>query len=251
LSKISTLAADRYETAAFAKISHAASIRVMCAIAGMDAIILDTEHGAFTEAELEAHCALISALGVMPVIRVARPEANLIARAIDRGARGVMVPQAESVDQVESALRGMELAPVGARGWDPTVSANQYGAYSGAAAQVRCFIQIETAAALAHAGAIASIPTVTDIFVGPADLSRALGSTGEIFSRAVVDACESLAPLASTIGLGLFVDTRARADWALALGYAFLAVGSDVGFLREGGLGRVLRPAPEVNATGY
>jgi 2-keto-3-deoxy-L-rhamnonate aldolase RhmA len=152
LSKISTLAADRYETAAFAKISHAASIRVMCAIAGMDAIILDTEHGAFTEAELEAHCALISALGVMPVIRVARPEANLIARAIDRGARGVMVPQAESVDQVESALRGMELAPVGARGWDPTVSANQYGAYSGAAAQVRCFIQIETAAALAHAG---------------------------------------------------------------------------------------------------
>lgn len=236
-----------WESAVFVKISHPAVARTLCSVGTLNALILDTEHGAFTDGELEVLCSLVSSSGHIPVIRVGQPDPYLVARALDRGAGGVMIPQVQTPQEAETAVRGLHLVPGGRRGWDPTVAANDYG--SGAPPrQVRCFVQIETAGAVAAAQELATMPGVTDLFIGPADLSRSLGGDTAIYSSAVIDACTELAQsVSSTARLGLYVDSPQRAEWALSLGFRFLAVGSDVGFLRDGARRSSALPDGEYN----
>jgi 4-hydroxy-2-oxoheptanedioate aldolase len=94
------------------------------------------------------------------------------------------------------------------------------------AAEPRLYVQIETRAALESVITLARINGVTDLFVGPADLSRALGSRDEIWTPRVKKAIEQLpARVRNThVGLGAFVDSTERAAWAFSLGYRLLAV---------------------------
>lgn len=226
------------ELALFVKISHPAVISTLCAASAAFDLILDAEHGAFADADLEVLCELIRLSGRRSVIRVPAPDPLTVARALDRGAHGVMIPRVAGVEDARTALDGLWLAPRGRRGWDPTGASFGYGTRRDDDRQLRprCFVQVETVGALEAADSIAALPGVTDIFVGPADLARALGVTEEIFAPAVVEAIESLARRIppGSVNLGLFVDGPARARWALELGYTYLAVGSDVGLLAQG-----------------
>lgn len=223
---------DPVQVAVFTKIAHPATTRILAALPSVSALILDGEHGAFSDSDLEILCAVVHAFEKQAVVRV--PDANpvTIARALDRGADGVMVPRVETVAEVKRAVAALEIPPRGSRGWDPTVAADNYGASNERwrrAAKPRCFIQIETRGALEKVKKIASVPGVTDLFVGPADLSRALGSQTEIWTNDVKSAVERLPGLVRTtnVGLGAFVDSTERAQWAFSLGYRFFAVVPD------------------------
>lgn len=223
------------QTAAFVKIAHPAVVRILAGEPALNHVILDAEHGAFSDGDLELLCALTLASGKGSIVRIPAPEPLFVARALDRGATGVMIPRAAGRADVEVAVRGMAHAPHGVRGWDPTVAAYGYGR-GGQDLPVRCYVQIEARGALQEAAAIAALPQVTDLFLGPADLSRALGTDGEVFSEETLRAVERLA---SDVGeldvrLGLFVDSVERARWAYGLGYRFFAVTSDVALLRRG-----------------
>jgi 4-hydroxy-2-oxoheptanedioate aldolase len=223
------------QTAAFVKIAHPAVVRILAGEPALHHLILDAEHGAFSDGDLEILCALIALSGKGVIVRVPAPEPLLVARALDRGASGIMIPRAAGRRDVEKAVQGTVLAPQGARGWDPTVAAYDYGRGRPDRA-VRCYVQIETRGALEEAIAIAALPQVTDLFLGPADLSCALGGDGEVFSDETLRAAERLAAdvSGSKVRLGLFVDTAERARWAYGLGYRFFAVTSDVAVLRRG-----------------
>lgn len=226
------------ELALFVKIAHPAVISTLCGTATPLDLILDAEHGAFSDSDLELLCELIRLAGQHAIIRVPGPDPLTVSRALDRGAHGVMIPRVGGVDDARAAIDGLHLAPRGRRGWDPTGASFGYGTrrHDDRHLRPRCFVQIETRGALDAAESIAALLGVTDLFVGPADLARALGVTDDIFGPAVLEAIESLArripPTSAT--LGLFVDGPARARWARDLGYAYLAVGSDVGLLAQG-----------------
>jgi 4-hydroxy-2-oxoheptanedioate aldolase len=95
-------------------------------------------------------------------------------------------------------------------------------------------VQIETRMALSAAAEIAAVPGVTDLFLGPADLARALGEPpGMIFTEAVLDAMSTIAAAIGTspLQLGVFVDSVERARHARSLGYSTFAIGTDALFL--------------------
>jgi 4-hydroxy-2-oxoheptanedioate aldolase len=139
----------------------------------------------------------------------------------------------QSTAEVKRAIAGFQIPPAGSRGWDPTVAADNYGSSNGTWSRSRaprCYIQVETRSALNRAHEIARVPGVTDLFVGPADLSRALGSSGEVYTPQVKAAMEKLPARTRSagVGLGAFVDSPERAAWAYRHGYRFLAVVPDV-----------------------
>jgi 4-hydroxy-2-oxoheptanedioate aldolase len=223
------------ELVAFVKLGHPGVIRVLCSIPELSGVILDAEHGAFSEPDLETLTALVALAGKLSIVRTSSASPELVARALDRGARGVMIPRVRDADEVARALGGARYSPGGVRGYDPNVSAAAYGAGVDGQ-QPRIMVEIETREALENAAEIAAVAGVTDIFLGPADLAREFGEAeGEIFTHAVVDAMRSLPGLVkpTSVRFGLFVDTPERAHQAYEAGYTLLAIGTDALFLRR------------------
>jgi 4-hydroxy-2-oxoheptanedioate aldolase len=218
------------------KIAHPAVIRVLCSIPAVQGLILDAEHGAFSESDLETLCALINLGGKLSIVRSANSDPYMLSRLLDRGARGVMIPRVRTAEEVAEAVRGARYSPAGVRGFDPNVSGSSYGA-SDETHSPRIMVEIETREALANVNAIASVELVTDLFVGPADLGRGLGSGNDaIFSPVVLQAMETVAKSVTTssVRFGAYVDSVERAHWAASLGYSLLAIGTDTSFLRQG-----------------
>lgn len=216
------------------KLGHPGVVRVLCSVPEFAGVILDAEHGGFTEPELETLTALASLAGKIAVIRTRNASPEAVARALDRGASGVMIPRVRTHREVVEAISGARYSPLGTRGFDPNVSASTYGTAAGGSG-ARIFVEIETQEALEGAREIAAVEGVTDIFLGPADLARELGEPpGEIFTPAVLDAMATLPQCGDgSVRFGLFVDTPERAERASQLGYTFLAIGTDSVFLRR------------------
>lgn len=223
----------RADVAVFVKIAHPAVTRILAALASVSTLILDGEHGSFSDSDLETLCALAKAFDKKTIVRVPEADPVTIARALDRGADGIMLPRVRTLAEVKRAVAAFRIPPEGSRGWDPTVAADNYGTPADErwqrASEPRCFVQIETRGALDKAVEIARVKGVTDLFVGPADLSRALGSRAEIWTPQVKKAVEELpARVQNTgVGLGAFVDSPERAAWTFELGYRLLAVVPD------------------------
>src|SRR5437016_715135 len=111
------------EVVVFVKIAHAAVVRILCSVPEVGGVILDAEHGAFSEHDLETLCALVNLAGKLSIVRAPTCESSMVARILDRGANGVMIPRARSPKEVSEAISGVRYAPAGSRGFDPTVSA--------------------------------------------------------------------------------------------------------------------------------
>ena len=147
--------------------------------AGFDWLALDAQHGPVDRAAL---CALGRALGDVQanfVVRVPGVDVGWIGAALDSGASAVIVPSVASMVDAEIAVRAARYPPAGARSWGPfpamwdgTVPdpwrANQ---------SVQCVIMVETVGALAEVHAIATLPGVDALFIGPFDLALGLGRT--------------------------------------------------------------------------
>lgn len=151
---------------------------------GLDYVIIDTEHGCFSE---ETTADLILAAekgGLLPYVRIGDIRRPYVLRMADIGARGLIVPNIRSAEQVRELVSYAKFPPLGSRGYCPNRTSGwgfdpwaQDTAEYMAACNDRCKVipQCETAEALEQIEAIAAIPGVDGIFVGPCDLSIALG----------------------------------------------------------------------------
>ncbi|HEY3164263.1 MAG TPA: aldolase/citrate lyase family protein [Candidatus Limnocylindrales bacterium] len=213
----------------------------LCAAAGYDWVIVDLEHGAGTEADLLALLHAVEAGGSTPLVRPQSGERIRIGRALDMGARGIMVPRLDSAEQAREAVSFLRYPPDGIRG----VATRVRGAGLGAVAhpdvrrlnqRVVGIIQIESVGGLRDADAIAAIDGVDVLFVGPADLSHSLGIPGQFqhteYAAAlgrVVAACRAHGKAA-----GILVYDPALARRHLELGFTFVGIGADGGFVADG-----------------
>ena len=98
-------------------------------LAGCEYVIYDMEHAGFTIEQLKEQCAHCRGLDIAPMVRVPRGEYHFIARALDVGATGIMVPMVESADEAREVVRWSKLHPQGERGFDGGSADNNYGAY--------------------------------------------------------------------------------------------------------------------------
>ena len=151
---------------------------------GFDYVIIDTEHGCLSE-ETTADAILAAERGnLLPYVRIGDIRRPYVLRMLDIGARGLIIPNIRSVEQVKELVSYAKFPPIGNRGYCPTRTtgwgADEWSkdvmAYM-AECNRRCKVipQCETAEALEQIEEIAALPGVDGIFVGPCDLSIALG----------------------------------------------------------------------------
>jgi 4-hydroxy-2-oxoheptanedioate aldolase len=208
----------------------------LMATSGFDWIALDAQHGLFDDA------GVVAALRAMPdgaadvVVRVPANDPVWIGRALDAGADGVIVPLVDTVLDAQQAVAATHYPPVGRRSWGPFPPL--FGRPAATAAQandaVRCAVMIETAAGLEAVADIAGVPGVDMIFVGPFDLSLAIGQeVADTFDQgldgpfgAILRACA-----AAGITAGAFAGAVERAPRLLELGFRVVAVATDAGLL--------------------
>lgn len=188
----------------------------------LDFVILDTEHTATGWEKLSSMCLSALYAGTFPLVRIATTSRDVVTRALDIGARGVMFAQIQDADQALEAARACRYPPLGTRG---AVSGRNvgWGVTMGLADSVEaanrgvvCIVQIETREAVANAEAIAAVPGVDCLFVGLADLSVDLGVPGQVRHADVEAALDRVAAAAAARGLPLGIPL---ADTTLLDGY--------------------------------
>ncbi|QIK63474.1 2,4-dihydroxyhept-2-ene-1,7-dioic acid aldolase [Leucobacter viscericola] len=209
----------------------------VCASAGLDWVLIDLEHGGGDEDQVGAIAAAAGAYGTATLARVEQPERIRIGRVLDAGAAGVMLPRISSATEAEQALRHRLYPPEGDRG---VATYNRAARWGGEVTEMDLaneralgIVQIETVGAMAELDAIAAVPGADVLFVGPQDLSYALGVPRRFddpeFQQAldrVVEACRANGKVA-----GILTNNRAGADAYLERGFGFIAIGSDATLL--------------------
>jgi 2-dehydro-3-deoxyglucarate aldolase/4-hydroxy-2-oxoheptanedioate aldolase len=204
----------------------------VAAAAGVDWVLVDGEHGAASDDVVSATVVATGGYGVPTLVRVESAERIRIGRALDAGAAGVMIPRAESAEDVRLAIRHFDYPPVGDRGVATYNRAARWGMDADALSGERraaAIIQIETAGALGDVEEIAGIPGVDLLFVGPLDLSYSLGIPGQFDHPDFVAALERVvrAGVAAGVPTGILAPTVEAARAHRARGFQFIALSSD------------------------
>lgn len=210
----------------------------VCALAGFDWLLVDLEHGAGGEDGLVAQLLAGAAHGVPVLARVESSERIRVGHVLDLGAGGVMFPRLDTPDQVRDAISHLWYPPQGDRGIAGYNRARQFGGDGKDNESVNesllGIVQIETASALQSVREIASIPGVDVLFVGPSDLSMALGIPGQFDHPIVLDAYDEVIAGARDAGVapGILAVTPERVGPLASRGFTFIGVGSDASLLR-------------------
>ena len=146
---------------------------------GFDWIALDAQHGAIDRSALVGLGRALGDVGTNFVVRVPGVEHSWIGASLDAGAAGVIIPSVASVEDARSGLAATFYPPLGERSWGPFTPMWDAEAPDAqeANALVQCAVMIETAGALEAVEEIAALDGVGLLFLGPVDLSLALGTT--------------------------------------------------------------------------
>lgn len=201
-----------------------------------DWLLLDLEHGCFTESEVLPNLQAMRSSNAAGIVRVPSPEPTLIARMLDRGAHGIMVPHVTSAAAARDIVSATKYAPEGRRGYSRTVRTYDYGLRPPGekAPHQLIMAQIENHAGVEAAEEIASVEGIDVLFVGPADLTHDLTSRGtpDLYQ----DALTRVSAAARKHGkkAGILVRNANDIPGLKAAGYSILAVDSDLGLLRNG-----------------
>jgi 2-keto-3-deoxy-L-rhamnonate aldolase RhmA len=207
-------------------------------IAGFDWVVLDLEHGAGGESEALAQMQALAHTGAAPLVRIGAIEPARILRVLDMGAVGVLVPRLRSADDARRCVEYSRYS--GSRGVARYNRSWHWGAtdreLADADAEVVCAVQIETREAIDAIDEIAAVEGADVLFVGPADLAQALGIRGGPDHPEMLARVQEVAAAAKAHGkaAGMLVRTLEHAELYRDLGFTFLGVGSDGGFVMEG-----------------
>ena len=167
-------------------------------IAGLDYFIVDTEHSPFDLGETLECIRSAEIKNITPFVRIKEVSRSTILKMLDIGAKGIIVPGLKSVKEVKQIIQFGKYGPVGERGFCPTRCCN-YGyaeslskglsAYLEEANEGTMFIpQCETKELLTHIETVVALDGVDGIFIGPFDLSIALGKPGQFDDPELVEA---------------------------------------------------------------
>ena len=144
---------------------------------GFDWLCIDTQHGAIGFSAALPMLQAISNTPTMPFVRVPWNEPSIIMKYLDAGAYGIIVPMIETREDAERAVWAMRYPPMGMRSSGPFRASLYAGSdyLERANEEVLLAVMIETPKALENLEEIASVPGIDVLYIGPSDLSQALG----------------------------------------------------------------------------
>ena len=206
----------------------------ICAGAGFDWLLIDSEHA---PNDVRSMLALLQAVAPYPVHPIVRPvsgDVQLIKQLLDIGAQTLLVPMVESAEQAKLLVAAMRYPPHGIRGVGATLArASQWSRITNylhqANHQMCLLVQVETRLGLENLDAIAQVEGVDGVFIGPSDLSAALGHLGKPGHADVQNAIEDAIRRIRSAGraAGILTTDESLAHHYLSLGCTFVAVGLD------------------------
>ena len=212
----------------------------LAARAGADFVLFDLEHTGYGIERMRETLAAARSVDVVPFLRVPHSAYDLIARGLDLGALGVMVPAVESVEEAKSIVDASRFPPVGKRGFgmlmrDEWHSNGVPATIEHVNREVMTLVQIETALGLEAVDGIAAIDGIDVLWIGHFDLSASLAVPGEfegaVFRGAVDRILEAGARAGKPVGMVCGSVEEGRA--LLTRGFRLLAYSIDIWLYEE------------------
>ena len=207
--------------------------------AGCEFIIFDMEHGGLSLDQFKTLSIISNSNKISPFIRIPEIKYNYIARALDLGALGVMVPMVNTPDDAIKIVRSSKYPPQGKRGagfgfaHDNYFNQSPLSYIEKANNSLINIIQIETKQGLENVKEIASVDGVDCLWVGHFDLTNFLGIPGDFSSTIYLDAINEIVFAATTYkkSLGIMVNNKQELETYSKLGFNMIAVGTEMNIL--------------------
>jgi 4-hydroxy-2-oxoheptanedioate aldolase len=207
---------------------------------GWDTLTIDMQHGVIDYAAMVTMLQAISTTPTVPIVRVPWLEPGILMKALDAGAYGVICPMVNTREDAQRLVAYTRYAPRGTRSYGP-VRANLYGGadYAGKANDtIVAFAMIETAQALDNLDAILSVEGLDAIYIGPSDLSLALGCR-PVFDDVDPPVAQAIAHIlerakAHGVRAGVHNGLPEVALARAAMGFDFVTLSSDARILAGG-----------------
>ena len=204
--------------------------------AGADYAILDMEHTGWGVETIRMLIATSRSTRLVPIVRVPATEYHFIARALDMGAMGIMVPMVESQEQARRFVESAKYPPAGRRGAAFAVAHDDYvGGDMGtkiatANAEQLLIAQVETLRGVENVEAIAGVEGIDVIWIGQADLTTSLGIPGQYSHPAFLQAVERVADACLGHGkvLGYLALDVEDGKTMMSRGFRMIAYGGDL-----------------------
>lgn len=207
---------------------------------GFDWVLVDGEHGANDYSNFPTQ---LLALNTSRAAAFARPETNspvVLKRLLDFGYYNFLIPMIETREQAEAAVQATRYPPEGVRGVSVSQRSNRFGLQADYFAEINsqvCVVaQIESLRAIEQIEAIASVPGIDCLFIGPQDLAASMGYLANPSAPAVQALMKSLTEKILALGkpVGILAvdenDARRYRDW----GISFIGISSDQGLIKRG-----------------
>jgi 4-hydroxy-2-oxoheptanedioate aldolase len=219
----------------------------LLARSGAAFVVLDAQHGLYDSASLATTLLQWGSLPTPVFVRVADQSPTGIGRVLDLGASGVIVPLVDTVEQAAAVAASCRYPPLGSRSWGPMTGLVGRTTPDPQQADnaVMCAVMVETAGGIGAVQEIAATPGVDMVFVGPFDLSLALGLDVDD----MVNDTSPTSPLArivracadAGIRAGVFAGAPERAHRLTPFGFSDVVVFTDAALLAEAASGELQR----------
>ena len=207
-------------------------------IAGFDWLLLDGEHSPNDVTTFIPQLMALKDSASAPVVRPSWNNPVEMKRLLDAGFYNFLIPFIETAEDARRAVAATRYPPAGIRGVSVSQRSNRFGTvanyFRDINEQISVMVQIESRKGLAAAAEIAAVDGVDGIFIGPADMSAAVGHLGDANHAESQAAIAGVFDAAKKAGkpIGILAPVEADARKYMQMGATFVAVGSDLGVFR-------------------
>jgi 2-keto-3-deoxy-L-rhamnonate aldolase RhmA len=222
-------------------------VPAIAAASGYDAIYVDLEHTSTSLETAAMLCASALGAGISGLVRVPSHDSTVIARVLDNGAVGVIVPHVNSASEAAAVVAAARFPPLGHRSISGLNAVSGYAPLP--ATEITAVIErqtvvavmVETPDGVRASDAIAAVEGIDMILIGPSDLTAEMGIHGQFENAHFRDAVESVAAACRVHGVALGIAGIKSVDLLKSytdLGLKFISAGTDVGMMTESATAR-------------
>jgi 4-hydroxy-2-oxoheptanedioate aldolase len=183
----------------------------MIGAAGFDWVLLDCEHGTLTVESVELMAMAAEACGITAIARPATRSPEHILQVLDRGVMGVQVPHVNTAEEAREVVAAVKYHPQGRRGLAAGTRAAVYDAHGTLADYVQAAnestliaVQLEDEPAIRNIDELLEVEDIDVFFIGPSDLSQAMGYPGNpkapVVARAIEESFRKMVAAGRTLG---------------------------------------------------
>jgi len=210
-------------------------------LAGLDFVVIDMEHSPITYENTSSMIVAAESKGIAPYVRISQLNASHILRTLDTGAHGIQIPHVETAEDAREIIQYSKYYPLGERGMAPSTRAGKYTLKTNkellkkANDETLIVLTLESESSLDKVAEMTNIAGVDVIYIGPYDLSQAMGLPGEVEHPDVLKNMERIFTFINKSGkiAGSFANTPQRARRLKDLGVNYLTCETDGTLLRS------------------